>query len=70
MENKKPENPNAFAMCDEQGFTQYGMTLRDYFAAKAMNGLCVSALSNGLMTHQIVEMSFKIADTMLKQREL
>ena len=47
----------------------YGMTLRDYFAAKAMQGLC-SNLKYQQSSNQaeIVSESFKIADAMLKAR--
>ena len=68
-----PKNPPAFPHqygASEHGASEQGMTLRDYFAAKAMQGLCVDGLSNVLMTHQIAKMSFNIADAMLKQREI
>lgn len=61
MENKtKPENPPAFAS-DRQG----GMTLRDYFAAMAMQGL-LSRGSNDF--YDIPEIAYKIADAMLEER--
>jgi hypothetical protein len=44
-----------------------GMTLRDYFAAKAMQGLLAGATtSDGAM---IVRDAYKIADAMMKARE-
>jgi hypothetical protein len=44
-----------------------GMTLRDYFAAKAMQGLLAgTTTSNGSM---IVKDAYAIADGMLKARE-
>ena len=46
-----------------------GMTLRDYFAAKVMQGICasdpVSAMTNG----RIAAESYDLADAMLKARE-
>ena len=79
-ENKKPENPFAFAMCDDISFMQHGMTLRDYFAAKAMQGI-LSAQTEmraiGMQSNHghnqvesLCEESYTIADAMLKQRGL
>jgi hypothetical protein len=55
------------------GVDQYGMTLRDYFANSAMQGICVNAGRNShdfSNIEKIVETAYKIADAMLKQREL
>jgi hypothetical protein len=49
------------------GQYKLGMTLRDYFAAKAMQGLLAgTTTSNGSM---IVKDAYAIADGMLKARE-
>ena len=70
-EEKKPENPFAFAMISAQGeYSQEGMTLRDYFAAKAMQGLISHYGIDGDYERECPMKSFEIADTMLKQREL
>ena len=46
--------------------TTPGMTLRDYFAAKALNGYIVASLS---MDHdKIAEEAYRSADAMLKAR--
>jgi len=45
------------------------MTLRDYFAAKAMNGMNILAW-NIHNYDELVKRSYQIADEMLKQREL
>ncbi len=42
-----------------------GMTLRDYFAAKAMQGLIASGSTNA---QEIGQASFIVADAMLKAR--
>ena len=42
----------------------YGMTLRDYFAAKAMNGL----LARGLHEHHVAALAYNVADAMLAER--
>jgi hypothetical protein len=43
-----------------------GMTLRDYFAAKVMQGLLAN---NNIDAQQIAEAAFIVADAMLKARE-
>ncbi len=47
------------------GTTYVGMTLRDYFAAKAMQGI----LFEGLDENQTARHAYEIADAMLKARE-
>ena len=44
-----------------------GMTLRDYFAAKAMQGLLTSTDCSDAAI--IIKDAYKIADAMLKERE-
>lgn len=72
MEEKN--NPNAFPALHLDG--HQGMTLRDYFAAKAMEGFIATFgktqnTSSVLeLADDISEMSYGIADQMLKQREL
>ena len=76
MENKKQEN--AFPALHLNA--HQGMTLRDYFAAKAMQGLFSSmgeitkswsAMARDIpLKDYISEYSYEIADAMLKQREL
>ena len=46
-----------------------GITLRDYFAAKAMQGLFASGHYEGLVDpHEISATAFQVADAMLKAR--
>lgn len=45
-----------------------GMTLRDYFAAKAMQGLLADRSWQGMTTDQVAEFSYFMADAMLKER--
>ena len=61
MENK-PKNPNAFP-----GNSQYGMTLRDYFAAKVITG-AYQKVSAGSQS-ELAKRAYEIADAMLNQRE-
>lgn len=81
-ENKKPENPSVYPDPMRGAGQSYsnqspyelesGMTLRDYFAAKAMQGmlannLIVDDLSDSI-TEWIANRSYEISDAMLKQR--
>lgn len=52
----------------EHGTVLGGMTLRDYFASKAMQTLLNKHEVVSLLT--IVEQSYRVADAMLKAREL
>lgn len=45
-----------------------GMTLRDYFAAKAMQGICAHSDTWGLDVPQIAERAYLVADAMLRAR--
>ena len=42
-----------------------GMSLRDYFAAKAMQGLCV----NNTVSQDMAKAAYAMADAMLKERK-
>jgi hypothetical protein len=51
-------------------FAQEGMTLRDYFAAKAMQGFVADLCDQHDMTQaQISRWAYAMADAMLKARE-
>ena len=71
-------NPPAFPHTVEYkgsdcgGIVSYGgMTLLDYFAAKAMQGMLAGLLAYGhdIVWNQIAEDAYKQADAMLKARE-
>lgn len=49
------------------GIPNEGMTLRDYFAAKAMLGLDVTRYAGGYTL--LAENAYKMADAMLAERE-
>ena len=54
---------------DQPEMTGFGMTLRDYFAAKAMQGICAHADTWGLATSQkIANSAYELADAMLAAR--
>ena len=50
----------------ELGTPQNGMTLRDYFAAKAMQGMITRRVLN---EHDDALIAYKMADAMIKARE-
>jgi hypothetical protein len=50
-----------------------GMTLRDYFAAKAMQGFIQYSATKGIYTppdKELASVSYGLADAMMKAREL
>ena len=47
------------------GYISEGMSLRDYFAAKAMQGFCSADWSD---MHHIADIAYRMADAMLKAR--
>jgi hypothetical protein len=50
--------------------TEQGMTLRDYFAAKAMQGFAAMDDVDGFSSvEEMAKMSYKWADAMLKVRQ-
>ena len=67
-------NENAKRQCEAAG-VQYqaptGMTLRDYFAAKAMQGFLAYATHKGIYAppdNELASASYQLADAMLKER--
>ena len=46
-----------------------GMTLRDYFAAKAISGACADSLPDKLYCEVAAKRAYELADAMLKARE-
>ena len=67
-----PAFPGPYA--DKQGkievlWKQHGMTLRDYFAAKAMESLIVVYKDDRHIVAEYAERAYKIADAMLEARK-
>ena len=48
---------------------EHGLTIRDYFAAKAMQGILASFTSSQPEVDLVAKASYKYADMMLKARE-
>ena len=70
MSNNTPAFPSA--QLDTTTLTyKYveGMTLRDYFAAKAMQGICASGPTNEWSNSRLAAEAYDLANAMLKARE-
>lgn len=66
-DHSQPAFPNAGVTND--GWSENGMTLRDYFAAKAMQGI-ISALEFEYMNDDaLAKSAYRVADAMLEARE-
>jgi len=74
---KKPKNPSAFPIPSDRW--EDGMTLRDYFANSVLNGIHSNErMFKDMMLDRgnenpydyVAKESYKMADAMLKQREL
>jgi hypothetical protein len=55
-----------YAFPDEGNF---GMLLRDYFAAKAMTGLLTAEIVGEYSNEHVAEIAYRIADAMMKARD-
>jgi len=64
------DNPPAFPRpySGTSQFAQEGMTLRDYFAAKAMTGLLTAEIVGEYSNEHVANISYLIADAMMKER--
>ena len=59
--------PTAFPIvASSKEIVEEGMTLRDYFAAQCLSGLCAR---DPFDAKQIANIAYGIADAMLKQRD-
>jgi hypothetical protein len=70
MSKEKTGGP-AFPFEYEDEIAQYvshGMTLRDYFAAKAMQGFCVAGNIHSVDVDVSTKKAYLMADAMLKVR--
>ena len=62
--NNPPAFPQ-FVLSNGGAYVEGGMTLRDYFAAKAMQGI----LFEGLDPEDTAKHAYAMADAMMKERE-
>jgi len=65
------KNPQAFPTHPDAPLSCDGMTLRDYFAAKAMQGICNGRSHTDLKGHAIAsaKVAYELADAMIAARE-
>ena len=64
--DKKTKNISAFPLPTDAGYNgRTGVTLRDYFAAKAMQGLLANGNTRGA---NLIRQSYQIADEMMEER--
>ena len=70
MTNKQAGGPAFPAPAGVSHITEQGMTLRDYFAAKAMQGYLSDSEWLGEVSPQgTAEAAYRVADAMLKARD-
>ena len=60
---------NISAFPHENFLSHRGMTLRDYFAARAMQGMLSENSGIRYPTDELVDFAYKVADAMMKARE-
>jgi hypothetical protein len=69
MSNTNTGGPAFPAPAGVAHITDQGMTLRDYFAAKAMLGMLTDPSWQRCTCKTVAEEAYKMADAMLKARE-
>ena len=74
IETNQPESafPSTFKSMspEESQVHRWGMTLRDYFAAKAIQGMFASGnLPKSVQDDELASVAYEFADAMLKARE-
>ena len=65
----KEQGNNAFPITTDCPLGAEGMTLRDYFAAAALQGICANAESWQVPFDDLAGYAWQQADAMLKARE-
>ena len=66
----KPTNPPAFPYFGHTGWSHSeGMTLRDYFAAKALPAIIADEVLKATLLEKVAREAYWYADEMLKARE-
>jgi hypothetical protein len=69
MSNTNTGGPAFPAPAGVAHITEQGMTLRDYFAAKAMQGIILHPQGLAGLWDEAAQESYKVADAMLKARD-
>ncbi|QMW06388.1 hypothetical protein [Spirosoma foliorum] len=65
MENNGDQN--AFPLDLGEGMAQLGLTIREYFAAKAMVGIIAQDVNNQYTTKSIVSSAVALADALIEE---
>jgi hypothetical protein len=63
-----PLPPASFGLSGDISYAEDGMTLRDYFAAKALQGLIATAEDPYKIRTALATEAYDLADAMLKER--
>ena len=63
------DNLRAFPLFIDDAEVYRGMTLRDYFAAAALQGLIANKPHKGIDTSLMSDWAYKVANAMLNERE-
>lgn len=69
MDKNKTAFPYVFTNLNGETEMDTGMTLRDYFANSAMQGMLSARMFSPSDVEVYAEQSYKLADEMLKERE-
>ena len=69
MKNDLPAFPSHNTLEDLGGRMEFGMTLKDYFAAKALQALLVQEYYQNTRYTVVVEEAYKFADAMMEARK-
>lgn len=66
-EGEQPAFPVAASEYGGHG-TCFGLTIRDYFAAKALQGICAHPDTWGRQVNEVAQVAYELADAMLAAR--
>ena len=69
MKDDLPAFPSHNTLEDLGGRMEFGMTLRDYFAAKALQGLLVQEYYQNAAFNVVVKEAYGFADAMMEARK-
>lgn len=67
---KEGEQPAFPVQASEYGRhgTCFGLTIRDHFAAQALQGICAHPDTWGRQVHEVAQVAYELADAMLAAR--
>jgi len=68
-DESRPAFPTSRYGDGEGGPIQGGLTMRDYFAAAALQGICASGPSSTYTNQALANEAYSVADAMLEARE-